>query len=91
MISGTLDKAYHESTQYTALLLPMIRLMMPHQIRKTTKKSHPLGAKIYVETYSPVNATAPDPEDRILGKKYMATVQFLKLKHKVVTSATEQT
>ena len=49
----------------------MIRVMMPHQIRKTTKKKATLwGAKIYVETYSPVNATAPDPEDRILGEKY---------------------
>ena len=68
----------------------MIRVMVPHQIRKTTKKPSFGVGKIYVETYSPFNATAPDPEDRILGKN-MTTVQFLKLKHKVVTSATEQT
>ena len=34
---------------------------VPRQIRKTTKKNHPLDvAKKSVETYSPSNAVAPD-------------------------------
>ena len=68
--------------------------MVPCQIRKTTKKKHPLRVgKKYVETQSSSHAKVPDPEQRLLHhtqRKSIPTVQFLKLKHKDVTSATDK-
>ena len=91
MSSLTLDKAYHESTQYTALLSPMIRVMMPHQIRKTTKKKPPFGVRKFMWKRIPQLMQRHQTLRVGYSRKNMATVQFLKLKHKVVTSATEQT
>ena len=62
--------------------------------KKKHQKNHPLGVgKKYVETHSSSNAMALDPEERVLhhiNGKNMATVQFLKPKHKVVTSVSER-
>ena len=47
----------------------------------TKNSNHHSGVGKYVETYSSSNATAPDPDERVLyyiQGKNMATVQFLK-------------
>ena len=56
-------------------------------------KYHLRSGEKYVETYSSSNVTAPDPEERVLYHtqgKNMATEQLLKLKHKVITSASDK-
>ena len=60
---------------------------------KPLKKTPFRSGKKYVETYFSSDAMAPGPEERVLyhiNGKNKATVQFLKPKHKVVTSVGER-
>ena len=78
--------------KWTIYCSTVILAVVPHRIPKTTKKPLSVrGEKNYTKTYSSSNATAPDLKKGCSEKKKrLMTVQFLKRKHKVVTSATDK-
>ena len=58
-------KTVYSLTNYDVLCYKKTENVL-RQIRKTTKKNHPLEmAKKIVETYSSSNAAAHDPEERV--------------------------
>ena len=76
MSSWTLEKAYRENTQYTALLSPKIRIMVPRQIQW---KNDPLGVgKNMWKRIPHVIQRHQTPSNGCLGK--IAKVQFLDIK-----------